>query len=323
MMLLRSSVVAGPRFARAVALAGTLLFIAGCGEQRLASEPGTAPVIDRPVALLSAPDFDLTKTELYLVSYNGVTANKIPTFTGPKWQVRWSGDGRQLAISGNTLTASSPKVGTTSDIWVLHADGSALRQITNDGISDSPNWLPDGRLVYASVQPGVPVQWFAVPAAGGPAAPITLRNGHEVYMPDWSRTGSGLTFIDGDATLYAAAQDGTSERALVTGFYPRWSPSGDRIACIARVAGHGRLLIVPASGDAPHTVATDLSTFYGGFTWSADGLQIAWVRYTAAGTTQAVVGKITGTSAPVPVLERGASEALANDIDVDWRPSPR
>lgn len=322
-MLPCSYVVARSRFARTVALVGTLLFIAGCGERRYTDEPGSAPVIDRPVALLSAPDFDLTKTELYLVSYNGVTANKIPTFTGPKWQVRWSGDGRRLAISGNTLAASSPTVGTASDIWVLNADGSALRQVTNDGVSDSPNWLPDGRLVYASVQPGAPVQWFAVPAAGGPATPITLRHGQDVYMPDWSRTGSGLTFIDGNATLYAAAQDGTSERALVTGFFPRWSPSGDRIACIARVAGHGRLLIVPASGDAPHTVAADLSGFYGGFTWSPDGLQIAWVRYTATGTTQAVVGNITGSSAPVPVLERGVTEALANDIDVDWRPSPR
>lgn len=313
--------VARPRLAATIALCGAVLSTStGCGT-RGTEEPGAPFVTDRPVALLSASQNDLTATELYLVSENGVTAMKVPTFTGPKWQVRWSGDGRRIAITGNTLGAASDKVTSASDVWVLNADGTDLRQITHDGLSDSPSWLEDGRLVYAYRPAAGAAQWFAVPASGGAPVAITLRNGQPVHTPDWSRAGSQMTFTE-DAIVYTASVDGTSERALASGVLPRWSPTGDRIACISGSNAAPRLLSVRVDGQTRPTVVADLSNLANaprGLAWSPDGSRIAWVRPTAT-SMQAVVSSANGASLPVPLVQR-APTTVAFDVDVDWRPT--
>ena len=321
-MRLLSPIVARPRFPVTAALCGAALAAAAACSSRLAEEPGLPGVIDRPIALLSASKNDLTTIELYLVSEDGNTTVKVPTFTGPKFEVRWSGDGRRIAIAGNTSGAMSSEVGTASDVWIVNPDGSGLQQITKDGQSGSLHWLADGRLIFARAAAGQPLQWFAVPASGGAPIPITLRNGQPVYTPDWSRAGSQMTFSE-NVTIYTAAVDGTSERALVSGFLPRWSPAGDRIAYVGSSGGVPRLLVVPASGQSRPTPLADLSSLTGppsGFAWSPDGSRIVWVR-PASGSIRAVVGPANGASTSVPLVQR-AESTVAVDIDVDWRPTP-
>ena len=52
----------------------------------------------------------------------------------------WSPDGRQLAFSGT--------VGGVTDIYIVNADGTALRRVTTDGYGDfQPQWSPDGKTI--------------------------------------------------------------------------------------------------------------------------------------------------------------------------------
>ena len=311
-------VVARARFARACVLSGTLLVASGACHG-YTEEPGLPGVIDMPVAVLSASANDITTTDLYLADASGNMTRKIPTFVGPKWQVRWSGDGRRLAITGNTLAPTSDDVTSASDVWTVNADGTALQRITTDGVSGFASWLPDGRLIYVSVVPGAGLQWYAVPASGGPPVPITLRNGQPVYAPDWSRTGPRMSFND-ERTIFTASVDGANERALATGALPRWSPTGDRIAYLGLVNGNPSLLVIRSdSSSAPTVAATDLSQFVGGFAWSQDGTKIVWIRREAAGV-EAVVSPANGSGTPTPLVQR-SPVLVPYDVDVDWRPT--
>lgn len=317
-----AAAAARPRLALAPAAAAAIVIAVagGCGDRTITS-PGRGGVIDRPIALLSASSNDVTSTELYFVSENGGTSVEVPTFSGPKWEVRWSGDGRHLAIAGTTLGVTSSQVTLASDVWVLNADGTGLQQITHDGISGSVSWLPDGRLAFVSVPAsGVP-QWFAVPAAGGTPVPLPLRNGQPVFTPDWARVGSRMTFTE-NATVYTAAVDGTSERALASGVLPRWSPTGDRLAFMTRLGDTPTLVVVPVD-DASHVTRvadlSDLTDAPSGIAWSPDGSRLAWVRPTAA-AVQAVVAPAGGSSLPMPLVQRSVG-VVAYDVDVDWRPT--
>jgi WD40 repeat protein len=60
----------------------------------------------------------------------------LETVSGPTW----SPDGHQLAFSGS--------VGGVTDIYVVNADGTELRRLTNDGYGDfQPQWSPDGKTI--------------------------------------------------------------------------------------------------------------------------------------------------------------------------------
>jgi len=184
LMRLCSRPLLSRRLVLSTAVLGSLLSVGSACNDCRADEPGVGSVIDRPVAVLSASANDLTTIELYFVSENGSTTVKVPTFAGGKFEVRWSGDGRRIAIAGNTLGPTSREVASTSNIWVLNADGTGLQQVTYDGHSGSLYWLADGRLVFVSAPANQTMQWFAVPASGGVPVLITLRNGKPVYTPD-------------------------------------------------------------------------------------------------------------------------------------------
>ena len=52
----------------------------------------------------------------------------------------WSPDGRQLVITGN--------VGGITDLYLINADGTGLRQLTKDRYGDmQPTWSPDGKTI--------------------------------------------------------------------------------------------------------------------------------------------------------------------------------
>jgi Tol biopolymer transport system component len=52
----------------------------------------------------------------------------------------WSPDGRQLAFSGSA--------GGVTDLYLVNADGTGFRRLTNDGYGDfQPQWSPDGKTI--------------------------------------------------------------------------------------------------------------------------------------------------------------------------------
>lgn len=69
----------------------------------------------------------------------------------------WSPDGREIAFDDTMHGASDGEGGQTSDIFLINADGTNLRQITFDPRRDdfAPHWSPDGQeLGFTVTTPG-------------------------------------------------------------------------------------------------------------------------------------------------------------------------
>jgi dipeptidyl aminopeptidase/acylaminoacyl peptidase len=129
----------------------------------------------------------------------------------------WSPDGTKIAYT------DQPIGGTSSEIWVMNADGSGKTQLTSaPGFNENPNWSPDGsRLVF-----------------------------------DSDRVAAG------DLDLYSMAADGTDVKRLTSSpaldALPAYSPDGKQIVFVSdRLQKDSRrLFVMPATGGKPKRLIT-------------------------------------------------------------------
>jgi TolB protein len=139
-------------------------------------------------------------------------------------QPTWSPDGRSIAYASDRAGGG--------DIWVMDADGSNARQLTNDRADDWwPTWSPDGsRLAFVSDR-DVRTAVYVMNADGSNQHRLT---GGGQFSPSWSPDGRWIAVIDGaSGEVYLIASDGSSSRRLTTShgsnFAPAWSPDGTRV----------------------------------------------------------------------------------------------
>ncbi|HXD49958.1 MAG TPA: BamA/TamA family outer membrane protein [Gemmatimonadaceae bacterium] len=117
--------------------------------------------------------------------------------TGPSW----SPDGRRLVFSGSK--------GGISDLYMVNADGTGLRRLTNDPFGDfQPQWSPDGATIA-----------FASDRDGASMAKLDLKPWH-IALLDLA-TGA-ITALPG--------QDGLN-------LNPQWAPDGRSIAYVSDRSG--------------------------------------------------------------------------------------
>ena len=125
--------------------------------------------------------------------------------------IAWSPDSQQIAYNGLPDGSPAPSLGDGSgstdsfypqqDVFVINADGSNDRNITNSPESESnvPQWSPDGRSVaYLNYREGPGVQ-IDVSEVDGPA-PNEPRHGPNA---DWF-----VFSPDGDLVLYSRSVEG-------------------------------------------------------------------------------------------------------------------
>lgn len=134
-------------------------------------------------------------------------------------ELAWSPDGQQLAF-----TCLPPDSGG-SDICVMNADGSGLRQLTSDSASDgNPAWRPDGSAIafHTNRYSG---EEYEIVVTGLDGSPISrLSPGTE---PSWSPDGSKIAFKGSDG-LFVMNADGSGRTRLAHStrddFGPVWRP---------------------------------------------------------------------------------------------------
>jgi hypothetical protein len=83
----------------------------------------------------------------------------------------WSPDSTMIAFQSASPGAAGGKGPETDDIYTVRSDGSALRQLTDDGRSIMPRWTSDGRIVYRHLRslsdPSEKAQLWVMDADGG------------------------------------------------------------------------------------------------------------------------------------------------------------
>jgi eukaryotic-like serine/threonine-protein kinase len=106
---------------------------------------------------------------IYVLDVGGGTPKPLTTGSGRNIMPAWSPDGRQIAF-----VSYGEGGGNQWDIYVMNADGSNRRRLTDSFFNQKPSWSPDGKqILFHSNREGGQQQVFVVPATGGTPKRLT------------------------------------------------------------------------------------------------------------------------------------------------------
>jgi TolB protein len=249
------------------------LLVAGCG----GSKPSEPPAL----LLVSVKDGDYA---IFGAEVDGKHARRLTKERGDpstasglffQGEPAWSPDGQQIAFV-------SLRDGT-SHIYVMNADGTGTKRLTNSAKADDhPAWSPDGgRIIF-----GREGALYGVPAGGGPAHRVGRGFG-SAADPAWSPDGKLIAFDYREPgfsirELWVMNADGTNKHQLtklgqVSGL-PKWSPDGKRLVFQSNVRlGHYEIYTIGADGKGLRQVTQSVVDVIQP-EWSPDGKKIAFSR---------------------------------------------
>jgi TolB protein len=176
----------------------------------------------------------------------------------------WSPDGTKIAFV-------SHREGT-SHVYVMDADGTGTRRLTDSNQDDSrPSWSPDGTRIAFSREGAL----FAIPSDGGPVRRVVRALGN-ADNPAWSPDGTWIAYDYrrpgySIREVYMTQPDGTHAHP-VTGLRevssrPAWSPDGKELAFQSNAhGGHTEIYKTPAAGGTPGRLTIS----------DTDAIQPAW-----------------------------------------------
>jgi serine/threonine protein kinase len=177
-------------------------------------------------------------------------------------------------------------------IWLMNADGTAQRQITDmqEGACQ-PVWSPDGeRLAFISpcggnqeIYPGAGI--FIINADGSETTPLPSAPGGD-FDPDWSPDGASIAFTSlrdfNRAQIYEINLEDNSLRSIsdntVRDSQPAWSPAGSEMAFVTTRRGPYQIWIINQEGEEAVLLTRSGSLKDTHPDWSPDGLVIMFTQ---------------------------------------------
>ncbi|MGH3009650.1 MAG: hypothetical protein ACRDLM_09655 [Gaiellaceae bacterium] len=228
---------------------------------------------------------------------------------------QWSPDGKSIAFADERGGWDDPNY---SEIYVVRADGSKLRQLTHGGAKvfrdKEPSWSPDGtRIVFVRDLTSFAERLAVVDVQTGRAKVLPDSNQALSYGgPAWGK--AGIVYPGGHGRLMLVNPAGGRSTLFAHASSTRlsWSPRG-----VLAALEKGRIVLFSAAGDAIRQLREPFAekTRVCGVAWSPDGKQLV-VR-----TAQHQVGLWTVSPAggswrrlPVPL-----SESNLDDCALSWR----
>ncbi|WP_114953527.1 amidohydrolase family protein [Sphingosinicella terrae] len=225
--------------------------------------------------------FDLLG-DIYTMPIEGGRPRRITSGLAWDMQPRFSPDGRLIAFTSDR--------GGGDNIWVMDADGSSPRAITEETFEllNNPTWSPDGRYIAARKHfttqrsLGTGEIWLYHASGTGNGVPLVQRpnpqHQKELGEPAFSADG-GAIFFSRNTTpgpIFEYAQDSnqqvfaierydmaTGERDQIAGgpggaVRPTPSPDGNWLAYVHRVGGRSRLFVKDLRSGEERQVYADL-----------------------------------------------------------------
>ena len=178
----------------------------------------------------------------------------VANYKGTNSAPAWSPDGSKLAVA---LTRG----GALAQVYVLDADGSNLRRLTNtSGIDTEPKFSADGQTVYFTSDRSGGPQIYRMPVGGGDAQRVTFAGDYNI-SPRLSSDGKTLAYISrrgGRFQLYAVDLATNQEQRLTDGSNdesPSFSPNGKYLMYAPDGGKRGSLAVVSIDGRVKYSLS--------------------------------------------------------------------
>jgi TolB protein len=180
------------------------------------------------------------------VAFVASSYGRIALLNGNGEAVRTFGRGESPAFDRDAARIAFVRDG---DVWVMNVDGGGLTRVTHtDAPEESPDWGPDGTLVYSSRRGNAFELWLQKPGAKARRLTRAAKQWWEDRSPSWSPDGRSIAFASNrpgffNQELYLIRPDGTGLRRLtrtpgsdgVLGDdgMPSWRPDGSRLVFVS------------------------------------------------------------------------------------------
>ena len=279
------------------------------------------------VAATDAPSAPATKivyhsklpkrnNEILVVSSAGGAPTRLTRHVASDSNPTWSADGTKIAFESNRR--GNPRRYEDSDVYIMRADGSGIRQLTfSNAFDGDPAWSWLNRIAFESERTGNSDVW-AIDSTGADEKQLTKTTAFD-GDPAWSPDGSQIVFTSerdgGDREIYVMNADGTSQTRLTNtpGFdeNPSWSPDGRHIAFDSMREGNLEIYVMNSDG-TKQTRVTNHPALDALPAWSQDSKWIVFASdRVGKGQRRLFVARSNGSS--VRMLSRGAL-----DMSPDW-----
>lgn len=188
--------------------------------------------------------------DLYRLDLNRGTTRKLSSFRGLNTGAAWSPDSRKIAFSASRGKANM-------DIYVMNADGSGVRRLTNTKYARnlSPTWSPDGKkIAFVSTRFGSP-QVLVMNADGSGVKRLTYKGNYN-QSPKWSPRGDWILFTGRDERarfdIFLVSPKTLKVKRLTqnqgNNKEADWSPNGRNIVFSSTRSGASKLWVMTAEG---------------------------------------------------------------------------
>lgn len=192
-------------------------------------------------------------------------------------ELSWSPDGSRILFSAYE--------GKNADIYIMKADGSEVRRLTDHPSQDMfGSFSPDGRrIVFQSKRDGSDEELYVMKSDGSGITRLTNQPGRDI-APSWSPDGTRIVFSssrEGGLQLFMMKANGDDQTQLIKNpvegmkyYNAVWSPNGKQIVFYS-VKGDNKDQIWLVNADG-----TGLTMLTGGVghnvfpSWSTDGKEI-------------------------------------------------
>lgn len=214
----------------------------------------------------------------------------------------WSPNGKKIAYAKGHEE--------NLEIWVMRADGTRKRRITqNDVLDQWPSWAPGSkRLAIERWVSSERRRIFIVRADGSHERSVT-RRGFDDTCPDWSPDGKRIVFPRKPGEdIYTMKPDGSGLKQLTSGVDldggPIWSPDGRQILFRRRTDATSPIgttiqfdLFVVDRNGSNLTQLTDTPAHEYSYGWSPDGKSISFMENEDASSSSMWVMNADGSGA--------------------------
>jgi WD40 repeat protein len=184
--------------------------------------------------------------EIYVCDSDGTDEQQLVSTSADEAFPTWSLDGSQIAYSASTGEWNTRKNSQTYEIYVMDADGTNVRQLTDNTAYDgNPRWSLDGSLLVFSSDRGETEHWeiYVMDADGANVRRVTYTPASATAInPAWRPTS--------DASL-APTQAGAPIREVIS------TDNVGRVAQLLALSGHReKVYNVEFSGDGSYLASS-------------------------------------------------------------------